>query len=252
MIDLRGKVALVTGGSRGIGQAIVETLANAGARVILHYGRSVTEAAAIANRLGREKCLAVQADLRDRDAIETLWQSSLDWQGAIDILVNNASIRPIVDPGATYAEWDSSWQETLRVNLIAPAHLCRIAIQHFRVRGGGRIINLASRPAFRGDTPNCIHDGSAKGGLVSLTRSIARWHGRDNILAYIVVPGMIKTQQLDEFIETYGEDYALHDIPLGEFGKPQDIANVVAFVASDLARYATGATIDVNGASYVH
>jgi NAD(P)-dependent dehydrogenase (short-subunit alcohol dehydrogenase family) len=251
MIDLKGKVAVVTGGSRGIGRAIVETLAGAGARVLLHYGQSAGEAAAIADRLGRERCLPVAADLRDPRAIPGFWERALAWQGQIDILVNNASSRPIVDPDASYDVWDASWTETLRVNLVAPAHLCRLAIQHYKTRGGGKIINLASRPAFRGDTPNCIHDGAAKGGLVSLTRSIARWHGQDNVLAYIVVPGMIKTQQLEEFVGAYGEDYARHDIPLGAFGEPQDIANVVAFCASDLARYATGSTIHVNGACFV-
>jgi NAD(P)-dependent dehydrogenase (short-subunit alcohol dehydrogenase family) len=251
MIDLSGKTAVVTGGSRGIGRAIVETLAGAGARVVLHYGQSAKEASAIADRVGRERCLPIAADLRDAAAIPGFWEKALAWQGGIDILVNNASSRPIIDPDASYDVWDASWVETLRVNLVAPAHLCRLAVQHFKTRGGGRIVNLASRPAFRGDTPNCIHDGAAKGGLVSLTRSIARWHGKDNVLAYVVVPGMIRTQQLEEFVSAHGEDYALHDIPLGEFGQPQDIANVVAFVASDLARYATGATIHVNGACFV-
>jgi 3-oxoacyl-[acyl-carrier protein] reductase len=252
MIDLGGKVALVTGGARGIGRAIVETLVSAGARVVLHYGKSTSEASEIAGNLGSERCRPVAADLSDPGAVPGLWKAAVDWQGSVDILVNNASSRPIIDPQADYDIWDASWAETLRVNLIAPAHLCRFAVQHFARRGGGRIINIASRPAFRGDTPSCVHDGAAKGGLVSLTRSIARWYGKDNVLAYLVVPGMIRTQQLDEFIATHGEEYARHDIPLGEFGQPQDIANVVAFVASDLARYATGATIDVNGACYVH
>ncbi len=251
MINLNGKVALVTGGSRGIGRAIVETLVGAGASAVLHYGQSANEANATADKLGHSRCLPISADLRRPDAIPALWDRAIAWQGHIDILVNNASSRPLIDPESSYDIWDDSWMETLRVNLVAPAHLCRLAVEHFKTRGGGRIINLASRPAFRGDTPDCIHDGAAKGGLVSLTRSIARWHGKDNVLAYVVVPGMIRTQQLDEFIQAHGEDYALHDIPLGEFGQPQDIANVVAFVASDLARYATGATINVNGACFV-
>jgi 3-oxoacyl-[acyl-carrier protein] reductase len=252
MIDLKGRVALVTGGSRGIGQAIVETLVGAGGRVVLHYGRSAQAAMEIADRLGRDRCHPIAADLNRPEAIPVLWEQAVGWLGRIDVLVNNASTRLNTPAEADYATWDRDWIETLRVNLVSPAHLCRLAVDHFIGRGGGRIINLASRPAFRGDTPTAVHDGAAKGGLVSLTRSIARWHGKSNVLAYAVVPGMIKTQQLDEFIELYGEDYAKHDIPLGSFGEPQDIANVVAFLASDLARYATGATIDVNGACYVH
>jgi NAD(P)-dependent dehydrogenase (short-subunit alcohol dehydrogenase family) len=251
LIELAGKVALVTGGSRGIGRAIVETLAEAGASVVLHYGKSARAARQIAAALGRSKCLPIAADLGNSNAIVPLWNEAMAAFGGIDILVNNASVRPIVDPLASHEVWNDSWEQVLRVNLISPAHLCRMAVQHFIGKGGGRIINLASRPAFRGDTPNCIHDGAAKGGLVSLTRSIARWHGKDNVLAYVVVPGMIRTRQLDEFIAVHGEEYALHDVPLGEFGEPQDIANVVAFLASDRARYATGATIHVNGASYV-
>jgi NAD(P)-dependent dehydrogenase (short-subunit alcohol dehydrogenase family) len=252
LIELAGKVALVTGGSRGIGRAIVETIVKAGGRVVLHYGKSAREAGEIATQLGREKCLPISADLSNPRVTVSLWNDAVEWAGCIDVLVNNASSRPVIEPQAPFDVWNDSWEAVLRVNLISPAHLCRMAVHHFMARGGGRIINLASRPAFRGDSPNCIHDGAAKGGLVSLTRSIARWYGKDNILAYVVVPGMIRTQQLDEFIAVHGEDYALHDIPLGEFGTPQDIANVVAFLASDLARYATGATIDVNGACYVH
>jgi 3-oxoacyl-[acyl-carrier protein] reductase len=251
LIDLTGKIALVTGGSRGIGRAIVEILLKAGARVVLHYGKSSSDAADVADSAGRQNCFPIAADLGDAKAIVPLWAEALAWSGGIDILVNNASFRPVVDAQASFADWDDSWQQVLRVNLISPAHLCRLAVQHFVERGGGRIINIASRPAFRGDTPSCIHDGAAKGGLVSLTRSIARWHGKDNVLAYVVVPGMIRTRQLDEFISAHGEEYALHDIPLGEFGKPEDIANVVAFLSSDLARYATGSTIHVNGACYV-
>jgi 3-oxoacyl-[acyl-carrier protein] reductase len=252
MINLKGKLALVTGGSRGIGAAIVETLARAGAGVILHYGRSAEAAAAIAKQLGPDRCYPVSANLEDPDAVPELWKRAISWRGRVDILVNNASTRPVVEPDADYAIWDAAWMKTLRVNLVAPAHLCRLAVHHYIERGSGRIINIASRPAFRGDTPYCVHDGAAKGGLVSLTRSIARWHGKDNVLAYVVVPGMIETKQLEEFVALHGQDYALHDIPLGQFGQPQDIANVVAFLASDLARYATGATVDVNGASYVH
>lgn len=232
MIELAGKVALVTGGSRGIGRAIVETLVKPGARVILHHGKSAHEAAQIADWAGRDKCLPIAADLADPNAIVPLWDEAVAWSGGIDILVNNASSRPVIDPQASFDVWNDSWEKVLRVNLISPAHLSRMAVHHYIERGGGRIINLASRPAVRGDTPNCIHDGAAKGGLVSLTRSIARWHGKDKVLAYVVVPGMIKTQQLDEFIAVHGEDYALQDIPLGEFGMPQDIAKYLEWRVS--------------------
>lgn len=252
MIDLRGKKILVTGSSRGIGRAILEACHAAGGDVVLHYGRSADAAMAVRAELGEERCFTVQAELGELGDLQRLWQSAVAWKGGIDVLVNNASIRIDLDVAAPDAEWDAAWRKVLDVNLVAPAHLSRMAIGHFRERGGGCIVNMASRPAFRGDTPTCPYDGAAKGGLVSLSRQIARHHGRDGVKAFVVAPGIIETDQASEFFATSGREQWLAEIPAGRFGKPQDIANMVAFLASGLGDYATGATIDINGASYVH
>ncbi|MUL37260.1 SDR family NAD(P)-dependent oxidoreductase [Gloeocapsopsis dulcis] len=250
MIDLHNKVILVTGGSRGIGAATVLTLAQAGAYVILHYSRARSSAQAIAQEIGSDRCYLVQADLAVANASHKLWQEAIAWRGRIDVLVNNAGI--IQSAGIDDEMWDSAWQTTLQVNLIAAADLCREAIKHFRDRAGGIIINVASRAAFRGDAPDYMHYAASKGGVIALTRSIARGFAADNILAFAVAPGFVKTEMADEVIQTYGEAAVTRDIPLGKIAPPQDVANVIAFLASGLAPHATGTTIDINGASYVH
>lgn len=252
MIDLCGKTILITGSSRGIGLAILRVCHAAGAHVVLHYGRSDALAVAIRAELGEERCLAVQGELGSLPDIQRLWRTAVDWRGGVDVLVNNASIRVDLGSDATDAEWDETWRRVLGVNLVAPAHLARFAIDHFTARGGGSIVNLASRPAFRGDTVTCPYDGAAKGGLVSLSRQIARNYGAEGVRAFVVAPGIIETDQAMEFFEASGRDRWLDEIPAGRFGKPEDIANFVAFLASGLGDYATGATIDINGASYVH
>lgn len=251
-IDLSGKVILVTGASRGIGRAIAEYILQAGGAVVANYATSKAQADQLVDQFGADRCLAVMADLQEPEAPKRLWNAALSWKGRVDVLVNNTSIRPLTEANAEDEEWDNTWQRVLRVNLIAPAHLCRFATGHFKDCGGGIIINIASRPAFRGDMPESIHDGAAKAGLVSLTRSIARFSGPDNVTAYTITPGIIKTAQAEDFINQYGETEAVKDTPLGELGKPSDIAEIAAFLASGRARYATGCNIDVNGASYIH
>lgn len=251
MIDFSGKVVLVTGGSRGIGAAIVETLARAHASVVLHYGRSRAEAEALAARFGPERCLPLQADLAEEGSVPRLWREALAWRGRIDAVVNNAGIAPTVRIEDDLEVWHRAWAEVLRVNLIAAADLCREAIPHFAERGGGIIVNVASRAAFRGDQPDMMHYAASKAGLVALTRSIARGYGAQNIAAYVVAPGFVMTDMAAQAIADNGPDFVRKDIALPDMTGPDEVANVVAFLASGLARHATGSVVDVNGASYV-
>ncbi len=251
MIDFSGKVVLVTGGSRGIGAAIVETLARANASVVLHYGRSRAEAEALAGRFGSASCLTVQADLAEETSAPRLWRQALAWKGHIDVLVNNAGIAPTTRIGDALEDWHRAWAQVLRVNLIAAADLCREAIPHFAERGGGIIVNVASRAAFRGDQPELMHYAASKAGLVALTRSIARGFGAHNITAYVVAPGFVLTEMADQAIAEHGPEFVRKDIALPDMTGPKEVANVVAFLASGLARHATGSVVDVNGASYV-
>ncbi len=251
MIDLTGKVILVTGGSRGIGAAIVRALAGAGAEVVLHYGQSRARAEALAEEVGHARCHLVGADLDDGGAVPGLWRDALAWKGRIDVLVNNAGIYAGAGVDADFETWAEVWARTLRINLVAAAHLCREAVRHFRERGGGTIVNIASRAAFRGDAPDYIHYAASKGGMIALTRTIARAFAADGVLAYAVAPGFVRTEMAEEFFAEHGEEGVVSEIPLGDVAPPGDVANVVAFLASDLAPHATGTTIDVNGASYV-
>ena len=252
MIDLTGKVILVTGGSKGIGAVTVQTLVNAGAEVILHYCRSEIEAQSVAASVAGDRCYLLAADLMSPKAASNLWQDAVKWRGHIDILVNNAGIMQSAGIEDDFDIWSSAWQQTIQVNLVAVADLCREAILHFKTRDGGTIINIASRAAFRGDDPNYLHYAASKGAIVSLTRSIARGFAPDHILAFTVAPGFVITEMSERFIRECGEAEIVRDIPIGKIAPPQDVANVIAFLASGLATHATGTTIDINGASYVH
>ena len=251
MIELEGKVVLVTGGAGGIGAAIVRTMARAGGETVLHDVVTTGGAMDLQRELGAGRCHLVAGDLADGAAVDAIWRAALAWRGRIDVLVNNAGIYEPAAMDDDLARWAAAWQRTLEINLVAPGHLCRKAIRHFRGRGGGIIINMASRAAFRGDDADYMHYAASKAGLVAMTRTIARHFGRDNITAFAVAPGFVRTNLNAAFFREHGVEAAARDIPLGEVAEPQDIANTVAFLASGLARHATGTTIDINGASYV-
>lgn len=251
-IDLTGKTALVTGGSRGIGEAIVRGLVAQGANVVLNYSRSRERAGKIAAELGKERCIALGADMTDWRQLEKLWNDAVAWKGRIDVVVNNAAAREPIDLDAPTGEWDEHWIKALRINLVATAHMSRFAALHYKKTGEGIIISITGRIAVRGDRPEFFQDGASKGGMNSLMRGMARFCAKDGVITYLVCPGIIATDQGDEFVKIYGMQEAVKEIPLGELGKPEDIANVVVFLASGKARYATGATIDVVGASFLH
>jgi 3-oxoacyl-[acyl-carrier protein] reductase len=261
LIDLAGKVVLVTGGSRGIGAAIVRTVGAAGADVVLHYGRSRDAAERVAAELGAAACHLVAADLAMPGAAARLWRHSVDWRGRVDVLVNNAAIATTVTVEDSGDAWAAAWEQTLQVNLVSLADLCREAILHYRARAGtetarkgpgiGTIINIASRAAHRGDDPGYMHYAASKAGVVALTKSIARGFGREGVLAYAVAPGWVLTDMAEQTIKTRGMAELTRDIPLGTMAPPEDVAHVVAFLAAGLAPHATGTTIDINGASYV-
>ena len=250
MIDLSGRVILITGAGGGIGSATARTLSKAGGRVILHDVRA-SAVEALADELGPD-ARALVSDLADPHATDRLWRDAIEIHGRIDVLVNNAGITPRADLDSPFDEWLKVWNTSLAVNLVAPAILCRAAVATFATQnGGGIIINLASRAAFRGEDPPFWHYAAAKAGIVAMTRTIARQNGRQGITAFAVAPGYVDTPFNKVFAEEVGIEVAARDTGLGEVAQPQDVANVIAFLASGLARHATGTTIDVNGASYV-
>jgi 3-oxoacyl-[acyl-carrier protein] reductase len=250
MIDLTGRVVLLTGAAGGIGTATARTLIGAGATVVIHDVRP-GPLQTIADELG-ERAHSFAVDLRDRAATGALWHDALALHGRIDVLINNAGIYPPAPLDLPLEEWTGVWDLSLGVNLIAPAILCREAIGTFSGQpNGGIIVNMASRAAFRGEDPEFWHYAAAKAGIVAMTRTIARQYGRQGITAFAVAPGYVDTEFNRPFAEKFGVEAAARDTGLGEVAQPQDVANVIAFLASGLARHATGTTIDINGASYV-
>lgn len=249
-VDLSDQNILVTGASRGIGRAIAHALGTSGARVAIHYHRSAAPAEALAREL--ETAQSFQADLATTEGCAQLFDDVVAAFGRIDVLVNNAGVAVQLPLDAPDETWAEGWARTMNVNLRAPELLCRCALRHFRERDGGRILNVASRAAFRGDTPDYMAYAASKGGLVALTRSIARGFGDDGIVAFTLAPGFTRTDMAQDFIDEYGEDYATSDLALSRLTEPEDIAPLAVFLASGLADHATGATIDINAGSYVH
>ena len=250
-INLSSKSVLITGGSRGIGAAAVRAFAQAGARVAVHCGHDLDRASALAAEVG-QGAEAFRADLADARACGALWNEVVARFGRVDVLVNNAGVAAGAPLEADDDAWLAGWERTLAVNLTAMGLLCRAAIAHFQANGGGRIINISSRAAFRGDTPDYLAYAASKGGVVALTRSIARAFGKQGITAFDVAPGFTRTEMAQAFIDQYGEDFASRDIALERLTEPGDIAPTLVFLASGLADHATGTTIDLNAGSYVH
>ena len=251
MSELSGKIVLLTGASRGIGAAAFKSAIDAGAKVILHYGKSHDAAARLTEGVDSERCLALSADLAEPDEVTRLWNEALAWKGDINVLVNNAAIYEHADLDWPLEQWHASWSRTLQVNLQAPADLCRSAIQHYRARGGGIIINIASRGAFRGERATYAHYSASKGALVSLTRSLARNFAKEGVLSYCVSPGWTATDMAFQGASPEVLEAGKLENPFGEITPPEDVAEVITFLSSGRSPHANGVTIDVTGGSYM-
>tara|TARA_R100001244_G_scaffold44182_8_gene39963 strand:+ start:25572 stop:26285 length:714 start_codon:yes stop_codon:yes gene_type:complete len=228
---------LLTGASRGIGKAIIESLDRDDLKVV---GQSTA---------GGGSLLA--ADFTQDGAAPALWDQALDrLDGRIDVLINNAGL---FEPNPVTADdWLESWNRTMTINLTASAELCRLAVLHFRQRAEtGRIVNIASRAAYRGDGPDYWHYAASKGGMVAMTKSIARAYASEEILAFAICPGFTMTGMAEEYLASRGGDKLLADIPLGRVAQPEEIASMARYCALDAPASMTGAVLDANGASFV-
>jgi NAD(P)-dependent dehydrogenase (short-subunit alcohol dehydrogenase family) len=249
-MPLAGQTILVTGASGGIGKSIVERLAAEGARPIIQYGRDEASARALLAGIRGEGSI-IKADLGVRGAAKALWAEAQMRESRINGVVNNAGIRTQVNIDADDAEWHAAWQREFQVNFFAAADLCREAIKHFREQGAGRIINIASRAGQRGYAADALPYGATKAALLNLTKSIARSFGDDGVVAIAIAPGWVSTDMAQQFVATHGKLAAVGDIPIGEMAQPSEIAELVAFALRPSQRSLNGATLDVNGGSYI-
>lgn len=242
---------LVTGASRGIGEAIALAMAQSGATVAAHANHNFSKVQDLVVKC-RNNSKAFQSDLSRTEEVQRLFDEVITAFGRIDVLVNNAGVAIESDMQGGDHQWLSDWEKTLHVNLTAVGLLCKKSIGHFIEHGiPGIIINISSRAAFRGDTADYVAYAASKGGVTALTKSLARAYGKNNITAFGIAPGFTRTDMAQDFIDAYGEQYVIDDIALNELTEPEDIAKSAVFLASGMARHATGTTIDINAASYV-
>ncbi|KHK98826.1 short-chain dehydrogenase [Microbacterium mangrovi] len=251
--ELVGKRAFVTGSSRGIGRATAALLHRRGASVVVHARTASEHTRSLLSELqsagepnSGSRVALVTGALDGVDDATAVWDSAVSAFGGLDVLVNNAGAW-IASEIESAEAWRVGWEANLGLNLVAPSELCRRAILEFRAGDGGVIVNLASRSSHRGDDAEHLAYGAAKGGLLALTKGIARGYGRDGVLAYALAPGWVATDLSDGAIERS----VLDALPLGEVTPAGDVAEVIAFLATGRARHATGATIDITGADYV-
>ncbi len=246
-LNLKDKVALVTGGSRGIGAAICRGLAAEGVRVGVNYSTSEAEADAVVAGIHRDfgtEALALQGNLEDPLEIAAMFDRLEQQWGQVDILVNNAAFCP-GGPLETYSI--EVWEKTFRVNVTGCFVTCREHIRRLRAGGrNGKIVNLASQAAFLGSTSGHLPYDSSKGAVISMTRALAREVARDGINVNAIAPGMVKTEMVAAKLAE-NLDYYISRIPLARIGEPEDVANATVFLASDAASYMTGTTLDLTG-----
>jgi 3-oxoacyl-[acyl-carrier protein] reductase len=246
-----GKAVLVTGASRGIGRAVAVAFAAAGARVAVHYRSGAAEAARTLAAMDGGGHVAVQADLADAAAVRAMVDGAAEGLGGLDVLVNNAGVyveHRIAE--VSYEDWQAAWTTTLATNLVGAANACWCAVPHLRARGGGAIVNVSSRGAFRGEPDHPAY-GASKAGLNALGQSLARALGPLSISVGTVAPGFVDTEMAAPFLEGAAGDAVREQSPLGRVARPEEVAHAVLFLASPEAAFATGTIVDVNGASYL-
>ena len=249
-IDLSDKTVLVTGANSGIGKAIAQGLLNAGAQVALHFNSNSDGASKLKEQFS-DQCELFQADFNNVDEAIKLFEDVLSWRNTLDILINNAGTAIMNSVNLDDETWIKNWNTIMNINLLAAGVLSKKALQHFKTRNGGRIINIASRAAFRGDTPDYLAYAASKAGMVALVRSIARGFGKDGITAFSIAPGFTRTAMAQKSIDKYGEDFVIKDIALNELTEPKDIAPIVTLICSGKFDHGTGSNIDINAGSYV-
>lgn len=250
-LDFSDKVVLVTGASRGIGRAIAQQFAEHGARLAVHYNSNLEAALETEASLPGGPHMVVQAHSGDAEAVANMITAVVKEMGALDIVVNNAGIyedHPLAD--VSYEAWQESWQRVLDTNLTGPANISYCAGQHMITQGGGRIVNVSSRGAFRGEPTGPAY-GASKAGLNAMSQSLAKYLAPYNIFVGVVAPGFVETDMAEDFLAGPQGEAIRNQSPLGRVARPEEVAYAVLFLASPGAEFMTGTIIDVNGASYL-
>jgi 3-oxoacyl-[acyl-carrier protein] reductase len=244
MPDLSGRVALVTGASRGIGAAVALKLASAGAAVAVNYAGSAGAAQDVVDRIaaGGGRAIALQADVGDPEAAAGLVESVLRELGGLDIVVNNAGI---TRDGLLMRMSDEDWSAVITTNLTGVFNVTRSASRHLMKQRSGSIVNITSVVGLVGNAGQ-VNYSAAKAGVVGLTKSVARELASRGVRANAIAPGFIETDMTAELSESIRSS-TVDQIALGRFGSADDVANAVAFLASDDACYITGQTLAVDG-----
>jgi NAD(P)-dependent dehydrogenase (short-subunit alcohol dehydrogenase family) len=246
-----GRAVLVTGASRGIGAAVAAVFAAAGDRVAVHYGSSRAAADEVAGSLPGDGHVVVGADLGDPEAVRAMVAAAAEGLGGLDVLVNNAGVftpHPITE--TTYEEWQRAWHDTLAVNLLGAANATWCAVPHMIEAGGGRIVNVSSRGAFRGE-PRSPAYGASKAAIIAFGQSLARALGPHRIAVTTVAPGWTDTDMAADTLAGPRGDEIRAESPLGRVAAAEDVARAVLYLASPEAEMASGTVLDVNGASFL-
>jgi NAD(P)-dependent dehydrogenase (short-subunit alcohol dehydrogenase family) len=242
---------LVTGASRGIGREIARAFAGTGDRVAVHHGSSADLAEQVRVELPGDGHVVVQADMGDAEAVRRAVDTAAEQLGGLDVLVNNAGVFLAHPPLSTsYADWQGAWSRILATNLTGAANAAFCAVPHLMAAGGGAIVNVSSRGAFRGE-PDCPAYGASKAGMNALGQSLALALASQNISVATVAPGFVQTEMARAVLDGPGGDAVRAQSPFGRVARPAEVAAAVLWLASPEARFASGAIIDVNGASYL-
>ncbi len=250
-MDFTGKTVLVTGGGRGIGRAVAKGFAARGARVAINFRANAEAAERTAAELPGGPHITIQGDVSDPAEVALVFDRAIEAFSRIHIVVNNAGIYEYhrIDE-VDYDTWQSSWKRTLETNLIGPANVCYHAARHMIEHGGGRIVNVSSRGAFRGEPEGPAY-GASKAGLNAMSQSLAQRLAPHNIFVGVVAPGFVETDLAARILDTPQGDAVRAQSPLGRVARPAEVAYAVLFLASEGSEFSTGAIIDVNGASYL-
>jgi len=249
--DFSNKVVMVTGASRGIGQEVARQFAERGAGVVVHFHKNREAAQQTLASLAGTSHVMVQGDLADATAVGRMAQTAVSEMGKIDVLVNNAGIyefHPVAE--TSFEDWQRSWEKTISTNLMGPAHLSYHVARHMIKNGGGKIINITSRGAFRGE-PDAPAYGASKAGLNAFSQSMAQALAPHNIFMYAVAPGFVETDMTASLLTGPAGDAIRAQSPLNRVARPAEVARAVMFLAAEGTDFLTGGIIDVNGASYL-